>query len=72
MDGVRRLRSSASRASQSCSSALGLSRRLRVVSLKNATARRGNFTSEVLEALFVYLQSIPAVSNRAPQPLPPG
>jgi hypothetical protein len=31
-----------------------------------------NFTPDELEAIFVYLQSIPAVSNRVPQPLPPG
>lgn len=31
-----------------------------------------NFTTDELEAIFAYLQSIPAVSNRVPQPLPPG
>jgi len=31
-----------------------------------------NFTTDELEAIFTYLQSIPAVSNRVPQPLPPG
>ncbi len=31
-----------------------------------------NFTDADLEAIFVYLQSIPAISNRVPEPLPPG
>jgi mono/diheme cytochrome c family protein len=30
-----------------------------------------NFTDEDLEAIFTYLGSIPAVSNRVPEPLPP-
>lgn len=30
-----------------------------------------NFTDEDLEAIFTYLQSIPAISNRVPEPLPP-
>lgn len=30
-----------------------------------------NMTDEDLRAIFAYLQSIPAVSNRVPQPLPP-
>jgi len=30
-----------------------------------------NFTDEDLEAIFAYLQSIPAVRNRVPEPLPP-
>jgi len=30
-----------------------------------------NFTDEDLEAIFAYLQSIPAVKNRVPDPLPP-
>jgi mono/diheme cytochrome c family protein len=30
-----------------------------------------NFTDADLEAIFAYLQSIPAVSNRVPEPLPP-
>ena len=30
-----------------------------------------HFTDEDLEAIFAYLQSIPAVSNRVPEPLPP-
>lgn len=30
-----------------------------------------NFTDPDLEAIFTYLQSIPAVSNRVPEPLPP-
>jgi mono/diheme cytochrome c family protein len=30
-----------------------------------------HFTDEDLTAIFAYLQSIPAVSNRVPQPLPP-
>jgi mono/diheme cytochrome c family protein len=31
-----------------------------------------NFTDADLEAVFSYLQSIPAISNRVPEPLPPG
>ena len=31
-----------------------------------------NFTDEDLEAIFTYLQSIPPVRNRVPEPLPPG
>jgi hypothetical protein len=31
----------------------------------------GKMTDEDLEAVFAYLQSIPAVKNRVPQPLPP-
>jgi hypothetical protein len=31
-----------------------------------------NFTDEDLEAIFAYLQSIPAIRNRVPEPLPPG
>ena len=31
----------------------------------------GNMTDEDLRAVFAYLQSIPAVSNRVPEPLPP-
>lgn len=31
-----------------------------------------NFTDDDLKAIFAYLQSIPAVKNRVPQPLPPG
>lgn len=30
-----------------------------------------HFTDEDIEAVFTYLQSIPAVKNRAPEPLPP-
>jgi mono/diheme cytochrome c family protein len=30
-----------------------------------------NFTDDDLESIFAYLQSIPAVKNRVPQPLPP-
>jgi hypothetical protein len=30
-----------------------------------------NFTDADLEAIFAYLQSIPAVTNRVPEPLPP-
>jgi mono/diheme cytochrome c family protein len=30
-----------------------------------------NFSDEDLEAMFAYLQSIPAIKNRVPQPLPP-
>jgi len=30
-----------------------------------------NFTDADLEAIFSYLQSIPAISNRVPEPLPP-
>jgi mono/diheme cytochrome c family protein len=30
-----------------------------------------NFTDEDLEAIFAYLQSIPSVKNRVPEPLPP-
>jgi len=30
-----------------------------------------NFTDDELAAIFAYLQSIPAVTNRVPQPLPP-
>ena len=30
-----------------------------------------NFTDEDLAAIFTYLQSIPAISNRVPEPLPP-
>jgi mono/diheme cytochrome c family protein len=30
-----------------------------------------NFTDEDMEAIFAYLQSIPAVRNRVPEPLPP-
>ena len=30
-----------------------------------------NLTDEDLEAVFTYLQSIPAVSNRVPKPIPP-
>lgn len=30
-----------------------------------------NFTDDDIEAIFTYLQSIPAVSNRVPEPLPP-
>jgi hypothetical protein len=30
-----------------------------------------SFTDADLEAIFAYLQSIPAVSNRVPEPLPP-
>ena len=30
-----------------------------------------NFTDEDLEAIFAYLQSIPAVKNHVPEPLPP-
>lgn len=30
-----------------------------------------NFTDEDLQAIFAYLQSIPAVKNRVPEPLPP-
>jgi mono/diheme cytochrome c family protein len=30
-----------------------------------------NFTDADLEAIFAYLQSIPAISNRVPEPLPP-
>jgi len=30
-----------------------------------------NFTDADLEAIFTYLQSIPAISNRVPEPLPP-
>jgi mono/diheme cytochrome c family protein len=30
-----------------------------------------NFTDEDLEAIFAYLQSIPPIKNRVPQPLPP-
>ena len=30
-----------------------------------------NFTDEDLDAIFVYLQSVPAISNRVPDPLPP-
>jgi hypothetical protein len=31
-----------------------------------------HFTDEDLEAIFAYLQTIPAVRNRVPEPLPPG
>ncbi len=31
-----------------------------------------NFTDADLEAIYTYLQSIPAISNRVPEPLPPG
>ena len=31
-----------------------------------------NFTDADLEAIFAYLQSIPPVRNRVPEPLPPG
>jgi mono/diheme cytochrome c family protein len=31
-----------------------------------------NFTTEELEAIFAYLQTIPVVQNRVPAPLPPG
>lgn len=31
-----------------------------------------NFTDADLEAIFAYLQSIPAIRNRVPEPLPPG
>jgi mono/diheme cytochrome c family protein len=31
-----------------------------------------NFSDADLEAIFAYLQSIPAVRNRVPEPLPPG
>jgi mono/diheme cytochrome c family protein len=31
-----------------------------------------NFTDEDLAAIFSYLQSIPAIRNRVPEPLPPG
>jgi hypothetical protein len=30
-----------------------------------------NFTDADLEAIFAYLQSIPPVKNRVPQPIPP-
>ena len=30
-----------------------------------------HFSDEDLEAIFSYLQSIPAISNRVPEPLPP-
>jgi hypothetical protein len=30
-----------------------------------------NFTDDDLESIFAYLQSIPAVKNRVPQPIPP-
>lgn len=30
-----------------------------------------NFTDEDLGAIFTYLQSIPAIPNRVPEPLPP-
>ena len=30
-----------------------------------------NLTDEDLEAIFAYLQSVPAVKNRVPQPIPP-
>jgi hypothetical protein len=30
-----------------------------------------HFTDEDLEAVFAYLQTIPAISNRVPEPLPP-
>ena len=30
-----------------------------------------NLTDDDIEAIFTYLQSIPAVSNRVPEPLPP-
>lgn len=30
-----------------------------------------NFTDEDLDAIFAYLQSIPAIDNRVPEPLPP-
>lgn len=30
-----------------------------------------NFTDDDLKAIFAYLQSIPAISNRVPEPLPP-
>jgi hypothetical protein len=30
-----------------------------------------NFTDDDLAAVFAYLQSIPAISNRVPEPLPP-
>ena len=30
-----------------------------------------NFTDADMEAIFAYLQSIPAVKNRVPEPLPP-
>ena len=30
-----------------------------------------NFTDEDLQAIFAYLQSIPAIANRVPEPLPP-
>jgi hypothetical protein len=31
-----------------------------------------HFNDEDLEAIFAYLQSIPAIHNRVPEPLPPG
>jgi mono/diheme cytochrome c family protein len=34
-------------------------------------AALANFTDEDLESIFAYLQSIPAIKNRVPQPLPP-
>ena len=30
-----------------------------------------NFTDEDLQAIFAYLQSVPAIKNRVPEPLPP-
>ena len=30
-----------------------------------------NFSDEDLKSIFAYLQSIPAIKNRVPQPLPP-
>jgi mono/diheme cytochrome c family protein len=30
-----------------------------------------NLTDDDIEAIFTYLQTIPAVSNRVPEPLPP-
>ncbi len=30
-----------------------------------------NFTDEDLQAIFTYLQSIPAINNQVPEPLPP-
>jgi hypothetical protein len=30
-----------------------------------------NFTDADLEAIFSYLQSLPAIRNRVPEPLPP-
>ena len=31
-----------------------------------------NFNDEDLEAIFAYLQSVPAVQNRVPEPVAPG